>query len=433
MSVTTIGIIGIIILVIFLFSRMPVGFVMGFLGFVGFSYVVNLDAALSLIARDVFEVFSSYGLTVVPLFVFMGQIAFHSGISRRLYDSAYVLVGNRKGGLAMATVAACAGFSAISGSTNATAATMATVTLPEMKRYKYDMSLATGTVAAAGSLGILIPPSVIFIVYGILTEQSIGKLFAAGIFPGILLSILFILTIHLRVRRNPGLAPPGPKTPLREKVKSFVGVLETLLIFLMVMGGIFFGIFTPTEAASAGAFLTLLIALVRRQLNWQGFVQSLADTTRISCMVMVIVTGAVIFGHFMAVTRVPYELAGWVGSLPLPKHAIMMVIVLVYLFGGCFMDALAMIMLTIPIFFPVSEALGFDPIWFGVVIVLISEMGVITPPVGVNVYVVYGVAKDVPLEVIFKGVLPMVLALLVCNIILLFFPQIALFLPSLMR
>jgi tripartite ATP-independent transporter DctM subunit len=433
MSVTTIGIIGIIILVIFLFSRMPVGFVMGFLGFIGFSYVVSLDAALSLIARDVFEVFSSYGLTVVPLFVFMGQIAFHSGISRRLYDSAYVLVGSRKGGLAMATVAACAGFSAISGSTNATAATMATVTLPEMKRYKYDMSLATGTVAAAGSLGILIPPSVIFIVYGILTEQSIGKLFAAGIFPGILLSILFMLTIHLRVRRNPALAPPGPKTPFREKVKSFVGVLETLLIFLMVMGGIFFGIFTPTEAASAGAFLTILIALIRKQLTWQGFVQSLADTTRISCMVMVIVTGAVIFGHFMAVTRVPYELAGWVGSLPLPKHAIMMVIVLVYLFGGCFMDALAMIMLTIPIFFPVSEALGFDPIWFGVVIVLISEMGVITPPVGVNVYVVYGVAKDVPLEVIFKGVLPMVLALLICNIILLFFPQIALYLPSLMR
>jgi tripartite ATP-independent transporter DctM subunit len=433
MSVTTIGIIGVIVLVIFLFSRMPVGFVMGFLGFVGFSYVVNLEAALSLIARDVFEVFSSYDLTVVPLFVLMGQIAFHSGISRRLYDSAYVLVGSRKGGLAMATVAACAGFSAISGSTNATAATMATVTLPEMKRYKYDMSLATGTVAAAGSLGILIPPSVIFIVYGILTEQSIGKLFLAGIFPGILLSSLFMLTIYLRVRRNPSLAPAGPKTPLREKIRSFSGVLETLLIFGMVMGGIFFGIFTPTEAASAGAFLTILLALIRKQLTWQGFVQSLADTTRISCMVMVIVTGAVIFGHFMAVTRVPYDLASWVGSLPLPKQAIMMVVVLVYLFGGCFMDALAMIMLTIPIFFPVSEALGFDPIWFGVVIVLISEMGVITPPVGVNVYVVYGVAKDVPLEVIFKGVLPMVLALLVCNIILLFFPQIALFLPSLMR
>jgi C4-dicarboxylate transporter DctM subunit len=433
MSVTTIGIIGVIVLVIFLFSRMPVGFVMGFLGFIGFSYVRGLEPGLSLIARDVFDVFSSYGLTVVPLFVFMGQVAFHSGISRRLYDSAYVLVGSRKGGLAMATVAACAGFSAISGSTNATAATMATVTLPEMKRYKYDMSLATGTVAAAGSLGILIPPSVIFIVYGILTEQSIGKLFLAGIFPGILLSILFMLTIYLRVRRRPSLAPPGPKTALREKINSFAGVLETLVIFVMVMGGIFFGIFTPTEAASAGAFLTLLIALIRKQLTWQGFVQSLADTTRISCMVMVIVTGAVIFGHFMAVTRLPYDLAAWVTSLPLPRHVIMMVIVLVYLVGGCFMDALAMIMLTIPIFFPVAEALGFDPIWFGVVIVLITEMGVVTPPVGVNVYVVYGVAKDVPLEVIFKGVLPMVLALLVCNLILLFFPQIALYLPSLMR
>ncbi|MBE9570087.1 MAG: TRAP transporter large permease [Proteobacteria bacterium] len=433
MSLTTIGIIGIAILVILLFSNMPVGFVMGFLGFLGFSYVVNINAGLSLLAMDIWDVFGSYGLTVIPLFVFMGQIAFHAGISRRLYDSAYVLVGHRRGGLAMATVAACAGFSAISGSTNATAATMATVTLPEMKRYNYDMSLATGTVAAAGSLGILIPPSVIFIVYGILTEQSIGKLFAAGIFPGILLSILFMLTIYLRVLKNPSLAPPGPKTSIKEKMVSFVGVIETLLLFAMVMGGIFFGIFTPTEAAAAGAFLTLLIAILRRQLTWQGFVQSLADTTRISCMVMVIVTGATIFGHFMAITRLPFELAGWVSSLPLPRSAIMMVIVLIYLFGGCFMDALAMIMLTIPIFFPVAQALGFDPIWFGVVIVLITEMGVITPPVGVNVYVVYGVAKDVPLEVIFKGVFPMLLALLLCNLILLFFPQIALFLPSLMR
>ncbi|MBW1797438.1 MAG: TRAP transporter large permease [Deltaproteobacteria bacterium] len=433
MSLTTIGIIGIAILVILLFSNMPVGFVMAFVGLFGFSYVVNYSAGLSLLARDIWGVFSSYGLTVIPLFVFMGQIAFHAGISRRLYDSAYVLMGHRKGGLAMATVGACAGFAAISGSTNATAATMATVTLPEMKRYKYDMGLATGTVAAAGSLGILIPPSVIFIVYGILTEQSIGKLFAAGILPGILLSFLFLLTIHIQVTRNPSLAPPGPKTDLKAKIKSFVGVLETLVIFGLVMGGIFFGFFTPTEAAAVGAFLTLMIAICRRQLTWDGFVQSLADTTRISCMVMVIVTGATIFGHFMAITRVPFELAGWVAGLPLPRSAVMMVIVLIYLFGGCFMDALAMVMLTIPIFFPVSQALGFDPIWFGVVIVLITEMGVITPPVGVNVYVVYGVAKDVPLEVIFKGVLPMVLALLICNIILLFFPQIALFLPGLMR
>jgi tripartite ATP-independent transporter DctM subunit len=433
MSLTAIGIIGILVLILFLFTNMPVGFVMGLIGFLGFSYIRGFGPGTSLLAKDVFEVFSSYGLTVVPLFVFMGQLSFYSGISRRLYDSAYVLFGSRRGGLAMATVGACAGFSAISGSTNATAATMATVTLPEMKRYGYDMGLATGTVAAAGSLGILIPPSVIFIVYGILTEQSIGKLFAAGIFPGILLSGLFLIVIYVRVLLNPSLAPPGPKTSLRQKIRSFIGVIETIVLFGLVMGGIFLGIFTPTEAAATGAFFTLAMAIVRRQLSWDGFLKSIASTTRISCMVMVIVAGATVFGHFMAVTRVPFEISNWVANLPLPNFAIMLVIILIYLLGGCFMDAFAMIMLTIPIFFPVAEALGYDPIWFGVVIVLISEMGVITPPVGINVYVVYGVAEDVPLEVIFRGVLPMLLALLACNLIILLFPQIALFLPGLMR
>jgi len=433
MSLSTIGIIGIIVLIVLLYSKMPVGFAMGFLGLIGFSYVVNFDAGLNLLARDVWDVFSSYNLTVIPLFVFMGQIAFHAGISRRLYDSAYVLLGHRRGGLAMTTVGACAGFSAICGSTNATAATMATVALPEMKRYGYDMGLATGTVAAAGSLGILIPPSVIFIVYGILTEQSIGKLFAAGILPGILLCFLFLLTIHLRVMKNPSLAPPGPKSSIHEKFRSFAGILETLILFSLVMGGIFFGLFTPTEAAAIGAFMTLLIAIIRRQLHWKDFIQSLADTTKISCMIMVIVTGAVIFGHFMAITRIPYILADYVSSLPLPPHAIIGVIIFVYLIGGCFMDALAMIMLTIPIFFPVVQKLGFDPIWFGVVIVLITEMGVITPPVGINVYVVYGVARDVPLEKIFRGVFPMLISLLVCNLLLILFPQIALWLPGLMH
>jgi C4-dicarboxylate transporter DctM subunit len=433
MSLSTTGIIGIIVLVALLYSKMPVGFAMGFLGLIGFSYVVNFNAGLNLLARDVWDVFSSYNLTVIPLFVFMGQIAFHAGISSRLYDSAYVLFGHRRGGLAMTTVGACAGFSAICGSTNATAATMATVALPEMKKYGYDMGLATGTVAAAGSLGILIPPSVIFIVYGILTEQSIGKLFAAGILPGILLCLLFLLTIHLRVLKNPSLAPPGPRSSIREKFRSFAGILETLILFSLVMGGIFLGIFTPTEAAAVGAFITLLIAVIRRQLYWKEFIQSIADTTKISCMIMVIVTGAVIFGHFMAITRLPYMLADFVSSLPLPPHAIIGVIILVYLIGGCFMDALAMIMLTIPIFFPVVQTLGFDPIWFGVVIVLITEMGVITPPVGINVYVVYGVARDVPLENIFKGVFPMLIALLVCNLLLILFPQIALWLPGLMR
>lgn len=433
MSPTEIGIYGVVFLIILLFSGLPVGFAMALAGFLGFSYVVDLSAGLSLVATDVFDMFSSYGLTVLPLFVLMGQISFFSGISRRLYDSANVLMGSRKGGLAMATVAACAGFSAISGSTSATAATMATVTLPEMKRHSYDMGLATGTVAAAGSLGILIPPSAIFIVYGILTEQSIGKLFAAGILPGTLLSLLFLMAIYVQVVRNPAIAPPGAKTNIMQKIRSLAGVIETLAIFCLVIGGIFFGIFTPTEAGAAGAALTLLIAIMRRRLTWEGVISSLAETTRTSCMVMMIITGAVIFGHFMAVTRVPYDLANWIAGLPVPKHAVMGLIILVYLLGGCFMDAMGMVILTIPIFFPVSLALGFDPIWFGVVIVLICEMGVITPPVGINVYVVYGITKDVPLGTIFRGALPMLAALIICTLMILFFPQIALFLPSLMH
>jgi C4-dicarboxylate transporter DctM subunit len=433
MSPTEIGVIGSIFLIVLLFSEMPVGFAMAFSGFIGFTYVTGLDAGLNLLPRDIFDVFSSYHLTTLPLFILMGQISFVTGISRRLFDAANILVGSWRGGLAIASVVACAGFSAISGSTSATAATMTTVSLPEMKRYKYDMGLATGTLAAAGSLGILIPPSAIFIVYGILTEQSIGKLFAAGILPGILLALLFVLAVYVQVLRNPALAPAGCKTSFMQKIKSLTMVVETLVIFLMVMGGIFYGIFTPTEAGGAGAFLCLILAVIRKQLTWRGLTKSLKDTTRTSCMVLVIIAGAVIFGHFMAVTRVPYDLATWVAALPVSKYVIMMLIILVYLIGGCFMDSMGMVILTIPIFFPVAQTLGFDPIWFGVIIVLITEMGVITPPVGINVYVVYGVAEGVPLGTIFKGALPMLVCLIVCSLMILFVPQIALFLPSLMR
>ncbi len=433
MSVTIIGLIGIACLILLLFSNMPVGFVMAFLGVVGFSYVKGVNAGLSILAKDVFDTFSGYDLTVIPLFIFMGQIAFHSGISKRLYDAVYVFMGHYRGGLAIATIGACAAFSTVSGSTNATAATMAMITLPEMRRYKYDMGLATGTVAAGGSLGILIPPSVIFIIYGILTEQSIGKLFAAGILPGILLAALFILTIYIVVRRNPALAPQGTRATFFQRVLSLSGIIEALIIFILVMGGLFKGIFTPTEAAAVGAFLTLLISVIRRQLSWTHLVQSLMETTKISCMVMTIVAGAVVFGHFMAITQIPFALANWVGALALPKYAVMAVIILMYMVGGCFMDSLAMIMLTVPIFYPVVMDLGFDPIWFGVIIVLVTEMGVVTPPVGVNVYVVHGIAKDVPLETIFKGAFPFMLALFTCIALLLAFPQIATFLPSLIR
>lgn len=431
MSSIAIGLIGIVVLIAVFLLGMPIGFAMAFVGFIGFSYLVSLPAGLSIIARDVFYNFSSYSLTVIPMFVFMGSIAFASGMSRRLYDAGYLLLGRLRGGLAMATVAGCAGFAAMCGSTNATAAAMGRVSLPEMKRYDYADSLATGCVAAAGSLGILIPPSTIFIIYGIMTEQSIGKLFVAGVFPGLLLAGLFTLVVALLCWRNPSLAPIGEVTSWNEKLSGLVGISEMLLLFIFVIGGLFLGWFSPTQAGGAGAAGALLIGLARRQLTWQGLLIAVKDALRISCMVMVIVTGAIIFGHFMAVTRIPLVLADWVVGLPLPTAAIMGVIVLIYLLGGCFMDALALITLTIPIFYPVVLALGFDPIWFGVIIVLVTEMGVITPPVGVNVYVIKGIAKDVPLETIFKGVLPFLGALLVAVGILMAFPQIATFLPDL--
>jgi C4-dicarboxylate transporter DctM subunit len=429
-SEVTIGLIGIVVLILLFLIGMPVGFAMAFVGMAGFCFLVTPDAGLSLLARDFFANLSSYSLTVIPMFVFMGSIAYASGMSRRLYEAGYTAFGQMRGGLAMATIAACAGFAAMCGSTNATAAAMGRVALPEMKRYNYNDSLATGCVAAAGTLGILIPPSTIFIIYGIMTEQSIGKLFIAGVLPGILLAGLFIVVVVILCKRNPSLAPGGAPTTWKQKLAGLAGVIEMVILFALVIGGLFMGWFSPTQAGAAGAFGALIIGLARRQLNWQGFLFAIKDALRLTCMVMVIVTGAIIFGHFMAVAKLPLVLSDWVGGLPLPPMAIMGVIVLLYLVGGCFMDALALITLTVPIIYPVVLVLGFDPIWFGVIIVLVTEMGVITPPVGVNVYVIKGVAEDVPLETIFKGIFPFLAAIIVAVIILMIFPQIATFLPS---
>ncbi|MBU1167992.1 MAG: TRAP transporter large permease [Proteobacteria bacterium] len=433
MSVTLVGIIGIIALFVLIFSRIPVGFVMALVGGVGFAYLRNVDAAMSVMVKDIFDVFGSYNLTVIPLFILMGQIAFHAGISTRLFRVAYKLIGHWPGGMAIATIGACAGFSAICGSTNATAATMASVTLPEMKKYGYKDSMATGVVAAGGSLGILIPPSVVFIIYGIMTEQSIGKLFMAGILPGILLTLLFMLVVMAWAIIRPDVAPRGPRTGFKEKIRSFTGLIETLLLFILVMGGLFIGLFTPTEAGGVGALGTLIIALVKRNISWDGFSQALLETTRISCMILVIVAGATVFGHFLAITRIPFDIAQWVSTVNLPAYAVIGLIILVYMVGGCFIDALALIMLTVPIFYPVVLAMGFDPMWFGVLIVLVTQIGVITPPVGINVYVVQSVVPDVPLGVIFTGVIPLLAALVVATIILVIWPDLALFLPSLMR
>jgi C4-dicarboxylate transporter DctM subunit len=427
------GIVGFIVLVILMFLRIPVGFVMAVVGFLGFGWLVSWNASLSLLARDFFSQLNSYNLTVIPLFVLMGQVAHYSGISGRLFNTANKFLGHLPGGLAIATIGACAGFSAICGSTSATAATMASVALPQMKKYRYDPALATGVVAAGGSLGVLIPPSTIFIIYGIMTEQSVGKLFMSGILPGIVLTLMFILTIVIWTHLKPDLCERAPKATWRERIASLSGVIETFILFILVMGGLFIGFFTPTEAAAIGAFGTIAIAFLGQNLTWTGLIKSLDETTRISCMIMVIVAGATVFGHFLAVTTIPSQIGIWVSHLQLPPPVVMGLIILIYLLLGCLMDSLAMIMLTIPIFYPVVLALGYDPIWFGVIIVVVAEMGVITPPVGINVYVVGGVARDVPLHTIFRGALHMLAAQLVTAILLILFPKIALFLPSLMK
>ena len=424
------GVVGIIFLIVLFILGMPVGFAMAFVGFAGFSYLVSPTAGLNLLARDVFTNLSSYSLTVIPMFLLMGSIAFASGISTRLYAASHTLLGNVRGGLAMATIMACAGFAAICGSTSATAAAMGKVALPEMKKYGYADSLATGSVASAGSLGILIPPSTIFIVYGILTQQSIGSLFLAGILPGILLATLFVIVVAVMVRRNPALAPAGQSTTFKEKLAGVSGVTEMMLLFFLVMGGLFAGWFSPVQAGAVGAAGALLIGIARRNLSWQAFKDAIIETVKVTCEIMIIVTGAIILGHFIAVTTIPNMLSGWISGLGLPDVAVIAMIILMYLIGGLFMDSLAMITLTIPIIYPLVLAMGFDPIWFGVIIVLVTEMGVITPPVGINVYVIKGITKGISLETIFKGIIPFLIAIIICVALLLAFPKIATFLPG---
>jgi len=430
MSPATAGIIGIGLLILLFLLRMPVAFAMALVGLVGFAYLATPGAALGLLGRDIFDSFSSYPLSVIPMFILMGTFAFASGISQRLYKTTYTWVGQLRGGLTIATVFACAGFGAICGSSTATAATMGKIALPEMKKYNYDDTLATGTVAAAGTLGILIPPSTVLLIYGILTESSIGKLFIAGILPGILLSIFFAATVALLCWRNPAIGPPGAPTSWREKLRATTGIMPALILFLLAIGGLFLGWFSPTQAGAIGAGGALIIGLARRQLSWRTFIEAGKEGLRTSCMVIFIITGAVIFGHFMAVSRIPFMLADWLGRLPIHPMAVMAVIVFIYFIGGFFMDAMGLIVVTIPIFFPIVMKLGFDPIWFGVIIVLVGEMGVITPPVGVNVFVIKGISPDVPLERIFKGIFPFLGALIIVTVILMIFPQIATFLPS---
>ena len=430
MSRELVGILGIAVTVVLMLTGMPIGFIFCLVGFAGVAYFTSLETAFHVAGTKFFDTFSSYDLTVIPLFVLMGYFAFNAGLTQRLFDAGYKCFGQVRGGLYMGTIAASTAFAACCGSSVAGVATMGTVALPEMRRHGYDDGLAGGCVAAAGSLAVLIPPSITLVIYGILTEQSIGQLFVAGIIPGIVLALLFMLAIYIITRIKPELGPPGPPSSFKEKVSALVfGSGEIALLFVVLMGGLFVGFFTPTEAGAMGAAAMFLITIVRGKLGWKGFVHSIQESLRTAAMIVLIIAGAGVFNSFIAYSRLPFAVADWVGGLPLPPDVVMLLIVFVYMILGCFMDTLAMILLTIPIFFPVAQQLGFDPIWFGVIIVVVCEMGLITPPVGISVFVVKGIMPDIPLYTIFRGIYPFLIAQWVLIFILLFFPEVATYLP----
>jgi tripartite ATP-independent transporter DctM subunit len=362
----------------------------------------------------------------------MGQFANYSKMGFEIYQTVYRWVGFLPGGLSMATVVACGGFAAISGSSLAAAATMGMVALPEMKRFKYDDALATGCIAAGGTLGILIPPSTVMIIYAILTELPIETLFIAGILPGLLLCGLFVLTVYVMAKMKPELGPPGPRFTVKERIYSLKDTWSMLTLFFIVIGGLYTGWFTPTEAAGVGAFGALVITLVKRRLSWSNLTHSLAQTTGTTAMVFLILIGAHIFGYFLTLSEIPEQLSILATGAGLNRYVILSIIILMYIVLGCFMEGLAIMVLTIPIIYPMVMDMGFDPIWFGVMITLVMEMSLITPPVGINVFIISGISKDVPMYTIFRGILPFWFAILVCIIILMIFPQIALFLPNTM-
>ena len=432
MSPVTLGIIGIFFLFLLLALRMQIGFSMAVVGFLGYALLGSLKPSFTVLGFEPFKMGVQYSLTVIPLFILMGQFANYSKMGSEIYQTVYRWVGFLPGGLSMATVVACGGFAAISGSSLAAAATMGMVALPEMKRFKYDDALATGCIAAGGTLGILIPPSTVMIIYAILTEQPIEALFIAGILPGLLLCGLFVLTVYFLARINPTLGPPGPKFTLKERVFSLKDTWSMLTLFFIVIGGLYTGWFTPTEAAGVGAFGALVITLVKRRLTWSNLTGALAQTTGTTAMVFLILIGAHIFGYFLTLSEIPEQLSILATGAGLNRYVILSIIILMYIVLGCFMEGLAIMVLTIPIIYPMVLDMGFDPIWFGVMITLVMEMSLITPPVGINVFIISGISKDVPMYTIFRGILPFWFAILACIIILMIFPQIALFLPNTM-
>lgn len=421
---------GFVLLFILMLLRVPVGVAMGIVGVGGFGILAAIKPAINLLAQSPIRVATDYDLAVIPMFILMGCFASSAGMSRELFRAGEAWLGHRRGGLAMATVTACAGFAAINGSSVATAATMTSVALPEMRRAGYHPGFSTGVIAAGGTLGIMIPPSVIFALYGILTEQDIGKLFIAGILPGLLGVLFYIITIQIVGWWRPAWLPRGPLHSWRERFESLRDIWATGLLFIGIVGGMYGGVFTATEAAGCGACGALIIGMLRGRLRWPEIKASLIEAVRTGGSIFTIVVGAFLFGYFLVITQTPQKVSEFLTALPIGPYGVLTLILVMYLILGALMDELAIILVTVPIIYPVMLQLGFDPIWFGVVIVMVTTLGMVMPPVGINVFVINSIARDVSLGAIYKGVMPFILIDLVRLALLVIFPAIALFLPG---
>jgi tripartite ATP-independent transporter DctM subunit len=429
-STDFIAVAGFITLFVLMLLRVPVGMAMGLVGVVGYSMIAGTGPALKLVGQTSMRTVTDYTFGVIPMFMLMGAFVSVSGVSKELFRAANACVGHLRGGLGMATVMACGGFAAICGSSVATAATFSTVAYPEMRRYGYPQSFSTGVIAAGGTLGAMLPPSTVLAVYAVITQQDIGKLFMAGVLPGLLAMAMYVLTIGAIVMVKPNLLPAGPARPWAERLSALKDVWPSLVLFAFVIGGLYGGLFTPTEAGGMGAGGAFLLGLLRRKLDRAGIRHALLQATRTAAAVFTVLIGALLFGYFLTITQTPQKLTGWVTGLGLNRYTVLALIMVMYLLLGCLMDAMAMIILTVPIIFPVIQQLGFDPIWFGVIIVMTVELGLIHPPVGMNVFVIKSVVPEVSFTTIFKGVIPFVITDIIRLVILIAFPIIALWLPS---
>lgn len=427
------ALIGFAVVLVLAFMRMPLGVALGLVGLVGFAELSNYRAGMSNAARLVIDSGQSYGLSVVPLFILMGLMVDRGGMARELYAAAYAFLGHRKGGLAMSTIVACGMFSAICGSSLATAATMSKVSMPEMRRYKYDDSLATASIAAGGTLGILIPPSVILVIYGLITNASVGKLFIAGVLPGVLGVLFYLGAVFFVVSRNPDAGPAGEKSDWGARLVALRDVWTTLGLFIFVIGGIYVGAFTPTEAAGMGAAGAIAIAYFRGALSWKVLMEVARETTLTTAKLFLVVFGAMVFSNFVNRAGLPDALLNLAQSFDVPPIGVIFVILLIYLLLGCVFESLSMILLTVPIFAPLVQGLGFDLIWFGILVVVATEISLITPPIGMNVFVLKGVLKDVSVGTIFKGVTPFWIADIFRILVIALIPGLALWLPSMMH